>query len=143
MPISVASRGSPEDGGPPASSAPSCAHSSVSDPPTTGPARIPHSRNKCSAPVNDQAAGLGAKVVQGTIRDSLHMIDVWFSQDGGQRPDIIVTDAGSYSDLVFGPLNHRGWQPVAEGGLLAAAARAPARAPVLLPSRLESWARNQ
>jgi len=40
--------------------------------------------------------------VQGTIRDSLHMIDVWFSQDGGQRPDIIVTDAGSYSDLVFG-----------------------------------------
>ena len=52
--------------------------------------------------INDQAAGLGAKVVQGTIRDSLHMIDVWFSQDGGQRPDIIVTDAGSYSDLVFG-----------------------------------------
>ncbi|HLM88759.1 MAG TPA: Tn3 family transposase, partial [Streptosporangiaceae bacterium] len=33
--------------------------------------------------INDQAAGLGAKVVQGTIRDSLHMIDVWFSQDGG------------------------------------------------------------
>jgi TnpA family transposase len=52
--------------------------------------------------INDQAAGLGAKVVQGTIRDSLHMIDVWFNQDGGQRPDIIVTDAGSYSDLVFG-----------------------------------------
>src|SRR5260370_685920 len=52
--------------------------------------------------INDQAAGLGAKVVQGTIRDSLHMIDVWFSQDGGQRPDIIVTDTGSYSDLVFG-----------------------------------------
>ena len=52
--------------------------------------------------INDQAAGLGAKVVQGTIRDSLHMIDVWFSQDGGQRPDIIVTDAGSYSDVVFG-----------------------------------------
>ena len=52
--------------------------------------------------INDQAAGLGAKVVQGAIRDSLHMIDVWFSQDGGQRPDIIVTDTGSYSDLVFG-----------------------------------------
>jgi hypothetical protein len=45
--------------------------------------------------INDQAAGLGAQVVAGTIRDSLHMIDVWFSQDGGQRPDIIVTDAGS------------------------------------------------
>ena len=52
--------------------------------------------------INDQAAGLGGRVVQGTIRDSLHMIDVWSSQDGGQRPDIIVTDAGSYSDLVFG-----------------------------------------
>lgn len=61
-----------------------------------------HARNQCLSPVNDQAAGLGAKVVQGTIRDSLHMIDVWFSQDGGQQPDIIVTDAGSYSDLVFG-----------------------------------------
>lgn len=52
--------------------------------------------------INDQAAGIGAKVVQGTIRDSLHMIDVWFNHDGGQRPDIIVTDNGSYSDLVFG-----------------------------------------
>ena len=52
--------------------------------------------------INDQAAGLGAKVVAGTVRDSLHMIDVWFNQDGGQRPDIIVTDTGSYSDLVFG-----------------------------------------
>ena len=52
--------------------------------------------------INDQAAGIGARVVQGTIRDSLHMIDVWFSHDGGQRPDIIVTDDSSYSDLVFG-----------------------------------------
>jgi TnpA family transposase len=30
------------------------------------------------------------------------MIDVIFSQDGGQRPDIIVADTGTYSDLVFG-----------------------------------------
>jgi hypothetical protein len=30
------------------------------------------------------------------------MIDVIFSQDGGQRPDIIVADTGAYSDLVFG-----------------------------------------
>jgi TnpA family transposase len=52
--------------------------------------------------LNDQGAGLGAKVVSGTERDSLHMIDVIFSQDGGQRPDIIVADTGSYSDLVFG-----------------------------------------
>jgi TnpA family transposase len=52
--------------------------------------------------VNDQAAGLAGKVVSGTPRDSLHMIDVAFSQDHGQRPDIIVADTGSYSDLVFG-----------------------------------------
>jgi TnpA family transposase len=44
--------------------------------------------------LNDQGAGLGAKVVSGTPRDSLHMIDVIFSQDGGQRPDVIVSDTG-------------------------------------------------
>ena len=52
--------------------------------------------------INDQAAGLGAKVVSGTPRDSLHMIDVLYARDGGQRPDIVITDSGSYSDLVFG-----------------------------------------
>lgn len=52
--------------------------------------------------INDQAAGTGARVVAGTVRDSLHMIDVLFNQDGGQRPDIVITDTGSYSDLVFG-----------------------------------------
>jgi TnpA family transposase len=52
--------------------------------------------------LNDQGSGLGARVESGTERDSLHMIDVVFSQDGGQRPDIIVADTGSYSDLVFG-----------------------------------------
>jgi hypothetical protein len=40
-------------------------------------------------PSNDQAAGLGAKVVSGTPRDSLHMIDVLYARDGGQRPDIV------------------------------------------------------
>jgi TnpA family transposase len=52
--------------------------------------------------VNDQAAGLGAKVVSGTARDSLHILDVVFAQDGGRRPEVIVADAGSYSDMVFG-----------------------------------------
>jgi TnpA family transposase len=52
--------------------------------------------------INDQAAGLGATVVSGTPRDSLHMIDVLYAHDGGQRPDIVITDSGSYSDLVFG-----------------------------------------
>jgi TnpA family transposase len=52
--------------------------------------------------IDDQAAGLAGKIVSGAPRDSLHMIDVAFSQDQGQRPDIILADTGSYSDLVFG-----------------------------------------
>ena len=59
--------------------------------------------------INDQAIGLGAKVVSGTVRDSLHIIDVLYSQDGGQRPDIIVTDTASYSDIVFGLLQLLGF----------------------------------
>ena len=60
--------------------------------------------------INDQAAGLGGKVVAGTVRDSLHMVDVLFNQDGGQRPDIVVSDTGSYSDLVFGLVSLLGVQ---------------------------------
>ncbi|GAA2702488.1 Tn3 family transposase [Nonomuraea recticatena] len=60
--------------------------------------------------INDQGAGLGAKVVTGTVRDTLHMIDVLFRRDGGQRPDIIVTDTGSYSDVVFGLVHLLGMQ---------------------------------
>ena len=59
--------------------------------------------------INDQAIGLGAKVVSGTVRDSLHIIDVLYSQDGGQRPDIVVTDTASYSDVVFGLLQLLGF----------------------------------
>ena len=59
--------------------------------------------------INDQAIGLGAKVVSGTVRDSLHVIDVVHNQDGGQRPDIIVTYTASYSDLVFGLLHLLGY----------------------------------
>jgi TnpA family transposase len=52
--------------------------------------------------INDQAAGLSGMVVSGTPRDSLHMLDVLYNQDGGITPEIIVTDNASYSDLVFG-----------------------------------------
>ncbi|MGO9220175.1 MAG: Tn3 family transposase [Streptosporangiaceae bacterium] len=54
--------------------------------------------------MNDQGVGRGAKVVSGTVRDSLHMVDVIFGLDGGELPEILVTDTGSYSDLVFGLL---------------------------------------
>ena len=52
--------------------------------------------------LNDQSAGLAAKVVSGTPRDSLNFIDVVQLQQGGRRPEAIITDTGSYSDIVFG-----------------------------------------
>ncbi len=52
--------------------------------------------------INDQSAGIAGMVVSGAPKESLHMIDVMYRQDGGQRPDIVITDEGSYSDLVFG-----------------------------------------
>lgn len=65
---------------------------------------IVQSWNKCSSPVNDLGMGRGAKIVSGTVRDSLHMIDVIFGLDGGDLPEIVVSDTASYSDVVFGLL---------------------------------------
>jgi TnpA family transposase len=48
--------------------------------------------------MNDRGMGRGAKVVSGTVRDSLHMVDVIFGLDGGELPEIVVSDTGSYSD---------------------------------------------
>ncbi len=52
--------------------------------------------------LNDQVAGLGAVVVPGTVRDSLHILDGLLDLDGGQRPEMVATDTASYSDQVFG-----------------------------------------
>jgi TnpA family transposase len=54
--------------------------------------------------INDRGMGRGAKIVSGTVRDSLHMVDVIFGLDGGDLPEIVVSDTGSYSDVVFGLL---------------------------------------
>ena len=54
--------------------------------------------------INDRGMGRGAKIVSGTVRDSLHMVDVIFGLDGGELPEIVVSDTGSYSDVVFGLL---------------------------------------
>jgi len=54
--------------------------------------------------INDQAAGLGGKIVAGTPRESLYVLDVLYDRDGGKRPEMIVTDTASYSDIVFGLL---------------------------------------
>ncbi|NUP42672.1 MAG: Tn3 family transposase [Streptomyces sp.] len=59
--------------------------------------------------INDQAAGLGGKVVAGTPRDSLYVLDVLYDRDGGRRPEMIVTDTASYSDIVFGLLTLAGF----------------------------------
>ncbi|WP_279433396.1 Tn3 family transposase [Micromonospora sp. KC606] len=59
--------------------------------------------------VNDQAVGVAGRVVSGTPRDSLHVIDLIYSQDGGKRPEVIISDTGSYSDIVFGLLRLLGF----------------------------------
>jgi TnpA family transposase len=52
--------------------------------------------------INDQVAGIGAVVVPGTMRDSLHILDTMLNLDGGPKPEMIATDTASYSDIVFG-----------------------------------------
>ena len=70
--------------------------------------------------INDRGMGRGAKIVSGTVRDSLHMVDVIFGLDGGELPEIVVSDTASYSDVVFGLLELL-------GHLLPARAGGPAR----------------
>src|SRR5271166_4350459 len=52
--------------------------------------------------INDQAFGTGHKIVAGTDRDCIHAIDLFFSPGAANLPEVLVTDTGSYSDLVFG-----------------------------------------
>ena len=60
--------------------------------------------------INDQVAGIGAKVVPGTPRDSLHILDVILNLDGGPQPEMIATDEASYSDMVFGIFRMLGYR---------------------------------
>ncbi|WP_231957044.1 MULTISPECIES: transposase [unclassified Actinoplanes] len=59
--------------------------------------------------VNDQAVGTAGRVLSGTPRDSMHLIDLLYRRDGGRRPEVIITDTGSYSDVVFGLLQLLGF----------------------------------
>jgi TnpA family transposase len=47
-----------------------------------------------------------AKAVAGTPRNSVYVLD---DRDGGHRPEMIVTDTSSYSDIVFGLLALAGY----------------------------------
>lgn len=60
--------------------------------------------------VNDQVAGIGAVVVPGTMRESLHILDTLLNLDGGPRPDTVATDRASYSDIVFGLFRMLGYR---------------------------------
>lgn len=60
--------------------------------------------------VNDQYAGIGAIVVPGTVRDSLYVLGLLLNLDGGPRPEVVVTDQASYTDIVFGLFRILGYQ---------------------------------
>ena len=60
--------------------------------------------------VNDQVAGIGAVVVPGTMRDSLHILDTLLNLDAGPKPDMVATDTASYSDIVFGLFRMLGYR---------------------------------
>ncbi|WP_250282027.1 MULTISPECIES: transposase [unclassified Frankia] len=60
--------------------------------------------------VSDKVMGLGGLIVPGTPRDSLHILDALHNLDVDEPPEIITTDTGSYSDLVFGLFAICGYQ---------------------------------
>lgn len=59
--------------------------------------------------INDQSVGLAAKVLSGTPRDTLAVADLAYNPDGGPRPEVLITDQGSYSDVVFAILTLLGF----------------------------------
>ena len=60
--------------------------------------------------VNDQVMGIGGLIVPGTLRDSLFILDAILNRDGGPRPEVVITDTASYSDIVFGLFAICGYQ---------------------------------
>jgi TnpA family transposase len=51
--------------------------------------------------INDQRVGLAGRVVSGAAKDTLHFVDLVFNPDSDRRPEVLITDQGSYSDIVF------------------------------------------
>ena len=60
--------------------------------------------------VSDKVMGLGGLVVPGTMRDSMYILDAIHRLDATEHPDIITTDTGSYSDIVYGMFAVCGYQ---------------------------------
>ena len=53
---------------------------------------------------------MGGIVMPGTLRDSLGILDTVFNLDTPQRPQVVITDTGSVSDMVFGLFAICGYQ---------------------------------
>jgi TnpA family transposase len=60
--------------------------------------------------VIDQLSVIGAVVVPGTVRDCLYILDLLLNVDGGPRPEVVVSDSASYTDIVFGLFRMLGHQ---------------------------------
>ncbi|WP_164903626.1 Tn3 family transposase [Nonomuraea polychroma] len=60
--------------------------------------------------VSDKVMGLGGLVVPGTMRDSMYILDAIHRLDATEPPDIVTTDTGSYSDVVYGMFAICGYQ---------------------------------
>ncbi|WP_433359034.1 Tn3 family transposase [Streptosporangium sp. CA-115845] len=60
--------------------------------------------------VSDKMMGLGGLLVPGTMRDSMYILDAIHRLDATEHPDIITTDQGSYSDIVYGMFAICGYQ---------------------------------
>jgi TnpA family transposase len=54
--------------------------------------------------------GLGGLLVPGTLRDSLFILDAIHRLDAAEHPEVITTDQGSYSDIVYGMFAVCGYQ---------------------------------
>jgi TnpA family transposase len=60
--------------------------------------------------ISDRVMGLGGVVVPGTVRDSLYILDAIHNLDAPDRPEQVITDTASYSDIVFGLFAICGYQ---------------------------------
>ena len=60
--------------------------------------------------INDQVMGLGGVVIPGTLRDSQFILDAIHARDGGPKPETVITDTASYSNIVFGLFAICGYQ---------------------------------
>jgi TnpA family transposase len=60
--------------------------------------------------VSDKVMGLGGLLVPGTLRDSLFILDAIHRLDAIEHPEVITTDQGSYSDIVYGLFAICGYQ---------------------------------